>query len=86
MSCDECERVHAEAASRWQEYLTEKRLNQARTKDDPTKDTKHQENLLRIYKVAAARQRVHRGKAHPEKGYVVRTEDLQLIAETGSEV
>jgi hypothetical protein len=50
------------------------------------KDTKHQENLLRIYKVAAARERVHRGKAHPEKGYVVRTEDLQLISETGSEV
>jgi hypothetical protein len=43
-----------------------------------------QEQLLRLYKLTVARERVHRATAHPEEGHAVRIEALQLIAESGS--
>jgi hypothetical protein len=82
MNCDECEGLRTEAAACWQAYLSEKHLNRARGKSPADMDTKKQDNLLGVYRLAAARQRVHRGKVHPEGGGAVRIEDLQLIAES----
>jgi hypothetical protein len=81
MNCEECERVHAEAAKCWQDYLTAKHSNQARTKHNLDGDFNRQEELLRIYKVAAARQRIHQAKAHPEEGRVASFEDLTLVSQ-----
>jgi hypothetical protein len=77
MTCDECNRLHAEAASSWKVYLAAKHLNRGQ---QPEQHLMQQENLLRAYRLAAARQRVHRGKLHPEDGHVVRIEDLQLVS------
>jgi hypothetical protein len=84
MDCNECNRLHTEAAFSWQTYRGRKRLNQsARSPSDA--DLKQQEDLLRAYGLAAARQRVHRGRVHPEHGCTVRFEDLRLVAGNGSE-
>jgi hypothetical protein len=80
MNCDECNRLHAEAASSWQAYLAEKHLNQSRCTELSERHMQQQADLLRVYRLAAARQRVHRGKAHPEDGHVIRIEDLQLVS------
>jgi hypothetical protein len=81
MDCEACERLHAEAAKCWQDYLTAKHFNQARTKHNPARDFKRQQELLRIYKLAAARQRVHQGEAHPGEGRGPSPEDIKLVSE-----
>ena len=69
--------LHAEAAGWWDAYLAEKRLGNAANLNNAK-----QEELLRIYKLTAARERVHRNQAHPQKdGHAVSLDDLALTAE-----
>jgi hypothetical protein len=84
MDCNECERVHAEAAACWQAYLAEKHLNRTFSKNPSNRNLQKEDDLLRQYQLAAALQRVHLARAHPEQGFVARIEDLQLIAEADS--
>ena len=80
MTRNECHRLHAEVNSSWQASLAEKHLNQSRCKEPSERHMQQQADLLQVYRLAAARQRVHRGKAHPEEGHVIRIEDLQLVS------
>ena len=77
MDCGDCARLHLETAGWWRAYLLEKRRDHQL--DDPS-DTKERE-LFRLYKLTAARERVHRGRLHPADGHVVSFEDLELTAE-----
>jgi hypothetical protein len=85
MNCDECSRLHAEAAAGWQAYLAEKHLHQTHTRELSETHANRIADLLQVHRLAAAQQRVHRGKAHPEEGHVVRIEDLQLVSGQESE-
>ena len=76
MDCEECRRLHAEAAGWWRAYQIEKDLGRARSPRDSKED-----ELLRLYKLTAARERVHRSKTHPKDGYGVSFDDLELTAE-----
>jgi hypothetical protein len=80
MDCDECKKVHAESASCWQAYLAEKHLNRCRRFNKPSdRNPQKQNELLRLYQLATAHERVHRARAHPDKKHVVRLGDLKLI-------
>lgn len=80
IDCDECKKVHAESASCWQAYLAEKHLNRCRRFNKPSdRNPQKQNELLRLYQLATAHERVHRARAHPDKKHVVRLGDLKLI-------
>jgi hypothetical protein len=81
MICDECVRLHAETSSWWKAYLAEKHQNRMQLSRRSLGDSK-QEELLRLYKLTAARERVHRATEHPEEGHVVRFQDLQLVSDS----
>jgi hypothetical protein len=85
MNCDECNRLHAEVAASWQAYLAEKHLHQTHTREPSETHANRLADLLQLYRLAAAQQRVHRGTAHPEEGHVLRIEDLQLVSGQESE-
>jgi hypothetical protein len=76
MACEECKRLHDEATGWWRAYLTQKNSGEAHNPGDAKLD-----ELLRVYKLTAARERVHRGKIHAQDGYVVSFDDLELTAE-----
>jgi hypothetical protein len=81
MICHECVRLHAETSSWWKTYLVEKHQNHVQVSRRSPGDAKHEE-LLRLYKLTAARERVHRATAHPEEGHAVRFQDLQLVSDS----
>lgn len=78
--CEECQRLRAETATRWHSYLTEKRLNYRRLKD-PHRSLALQNELLKSYRLMAARERIHQAQVHPDQGSRLRTKDLDLIGE-----
>ena len=77
IDCGECERLQTEAAASWQDYLAEKHLNSTRSKD-PDRNLARQDELLKSYRLMAARQRVHQAQAHPDQGSRLRVEDLEF--------
>jgi hypothetical protein len=78
MACKECERLHNDAFALWNAYLERKHAvglvspEEVDTSEDPA-------SVLRAYKLAAARQRVHQCTEHPDENHKVRQEDLDLI-------
>ena len=77
--------MHSEASSNWRAYLAEKYLNRSLCNNASQRNLQKEDDLLRKYQIAAARQRIHRVNAHPEEGLAVRAEDLELIAEADSQ-
>ena len=80
IDCAECEKLQAEAAAHWHDYLVEKHLNQTKARD-PGRNLVRQDELLKSYRLMAARQRVHQAQAHPGQGSQLRVKDLDLIDE-----
>jgi hypothetical protein len=82
MDCPECTRLPAEASKHWDAYLAEKHLTHSLCTEPALRSIQAQEELLHAYGVAAAKQRLHSARAHPQEGQTVRLQDLKLVSES----